>query len=110
MMQLKIPFPIFPSVALQELCLHSFLYCGGPASLDAFHTINHIIYHTSLDTPELVPAEGQERATRAFASIVDHVNQMTIAQIKGPGWPYGGSTGSINGAIGGGKTPRPPRP
>ena len=24
---------------LQELCLHSFLYCGGPASLDAFHTI-----------------------------------------------------------------------
>lgn len=24
---------------LQELCLHSFLYCGGPASLDAFHII-----------------------------------------------------------------------
>jgi 4-carboxymuconolactone decarboxylase len=24
---------------LQELCLHSFLYCGGPASLDAFHVI-----------------------------------------------------------------------
>ena len=24
---------------LRELCLHSFLYCGGPASLDAFHTI-----------------------------------------------------------------------
>jgi 4-carboxymuconolactone decarboxylase len=24
---------------LQELCLHTFLYCGGPASLDAFHTI-----------------------------------------------------------------------
>lgn len=24
---------------LQELCMHSFLYCGGPASLDAFHTI-----------------------------------------------------------------------
>jgi 4-carboxymuconolactone decarboxylase len=25
---------------LSELCLHSFLYCGGPASLDAFHTIS----------------------------------------------------------------------
>jgi len=24
---------------IRELCLHSFLYCGGPASLDAFHTI-----------------------------------------------------------------------
>jgi 4-carboxymuconolactone decarboxylase len=22
---------------IRELCLHSFLYCGGPASLDAFH-------------------------------------------------------------------------
>jgi 4-carboxymuconolactone decarboxylase len=22
---------------VRELCLHSFLYCGGPASLDAFH-------------------------------------------------------------------------
>ena len=24
---------------LSELCLHSFLYCGGPASLDAFHVM-----------------------------------------------------------------------
>ena len=24
---------------IQELCMHSFLYCGGPASLDAFHVI-----------------------------------------------------------------------
>jgi len=24
---------------IRELCLHSFIYCGGPASLDAFHTI-----------------------------------------------------------------------
>ena len=24
---------------LRELCMHTFLYCGGPASLDAFHTI-----------------------------------------------------------------------
>jgi len=65
----------------------------------SFHTINHIIYHTSLDTPELVPAEGQQRATRAFAAMIDKVNQMSIAQIKGPGWPYGGNEGSINGPI-----------
>jgi len=24
---------------LSEMCLHSFLYCGGPASLDAFHVM-----------------------------------------------------------------------
>ena len=24
---------------IRELCLHSFLYCGGPASLDAFHVV-----------------------------------------------------------------------
>ncbi len=28
---------------LQELCLHSFLYCGGPASLDAFHVMKATI-------------------------------------------------------------------
>jgi hypothetical protein len=31
--------------------------------------------------------------------MIDKVNQMSIAQIKGPGWPYGGDTGSINGPI-----------
>lgn len=24
---------------LSELCLHSFMYCGGPAALDAFHVM-----------------------------------------------------------------------
>ncbi len=24
---------------LSEMCLHSFVYCGGPASLDAFHVM-----------------------------------------------------------------------
>ena len=36
----------------------------------SFHIIDHIIYHTSLDVPELVPATGLERATRAFAAAV----------------------------------------
>jgi hypothetical protein len=38
----------------------------------SFHIIDHIIYHTSLDVPELVPATGLERATRAFdAALID---------------------------------------
>ena len=63
----------------------------------SFHTINHIIYHTSLDAPELVPAEGQARATRAFASIIDKANKMTIPELKGPGWPYADDRGSVIG-------------
>ncbi|HEY1329097.1 MAG TPA: hypothetical protein VGI14_19330 [Casimicrobiaceae bacterium] len=66
----------------------------------SFHTINHIIYHTSLDAPEMVPAEGQARATRAFAAIIDGANKMTMQQLKGPGWPYPDETGSLDGAIG----------
>src|SRR5256885_11313772 len=53
----------------------------------SFHIINHIVYHTSLDTPELVPAEGMSRSVRAFASIIDHVNKMTMAQLRGPNFP-----------------------
>jgi hypothetical protein len=74
----------------------------GPKNGDfapSFHTINHILYHTSLDAPEMVPAEGQARATRAFAAIIDAVNEMTLAEVRGPGWPYASSTGSVNGAF-----------
>ncbi len=28
---------------IRELCLHSFLYCGGPASRDAFHVIKEAL-------------------------------------------------------------------
>jgi 4-carboxymuconolactone decarboxylase len=28
---------------LSEMCLHSFLYCGGPASLDAFHVMKEAL-------------------------------------------------------------------
>ncbi|MGE5522174.1 MAG: carboxymuconolactone decarboxylase family protein [Rhodospirillaceae bacterium] len=40
---------------IREVCLHSFLYCGGPASLDAFHTIKAAL-------PEI---EALERALKA---------------------------------------------
>ena len=49
----------------------------------AFHIIDHIIYHTTLDIPELVPAVGLAYSERAFLSIIDHANQMTTAQLRG---------------------------
>ena len=52
-----------------------------------FHIIDHVIYHTTLDTPELVPAEGMERATRAFLSIIDQTNEMTLAELRPPRSP-----------------------
>jgi hypothetical protein len=45
------------------------------------HIIDHVIYHTTLDTPELVPAWGLEDATRAFLKIIDKVNGMKKAEI-----------------------------
>ena len=49
-----------------------------------FHIIDHVIYHTTLDTPELVPAEGMERATRAFLSVIDQANEMTLSELRAP--------------------------
>lgn len=47
----------------------------------SFHIIDHVIYHTTLDTAELVPAWGIEAATRAFLKIIDNVNKMTREEI-----------------------------
>jgi len=52
----------------------------------AFHIIDHVIYHTTLDTPDLVPAWGLEDATRAFLKIIDSANKMTRTEI-GPAAP-----------------------
>jgi hypothetical protein len=49
----------------------------------SFHIIDHVIYHTTLDTSKLVPAWGMEAATRAFLKIIDGANAMTMAQLKG---------------------------
>ena len=49
-----------------------------------FHIIDHVIYHTTLDIPELVPAEGLERSTRAFLSIIDQANGMTLEELREP--------------------------
>ncbi len=47
-----------------------------------FHIIDHVIYHTTLDIPELVPAEGLERSTRAFLSVMDQVNGMSLDELR----------------------------
>ncbi len=49
----------------------------------SFHIIDHVIYHTTLDTPELVPAVGLGWSERAFLKIIDEANKMSMAQIRG---------------------------
>ena len=51
----------------------------------SFHIIDHVIYHTSLDTPELVPAVGLGYSERAFLKVIDETNKMTMGQIRGGG-------------------------
>ena len=49
----------------------------------AFHIIDHIIYHTSFDVPELVPAVGLGYSERAILNIIDVANSMTMDQLRG---------------------------
>jgi len=63
----------------------------------SFHIIEHVIYHTSLDVPELVPASGLERTTRAFAAMLDRANAMSMAELRGAGFPPKAGTGSLTG-------------
>jgi hypothetical protein len=50
----------------------------------SFHIIDHVIYHTTLDTADLVPAWGLEDATRAFLKIIDNANKMSKQDIAAP--------------------------
>lgn len=63
----------------------------------SFHIIEHVIYHTSLDIPELVPASGLERTTRAFAAILDRANKMTLSQLRGQSFPPKSGAGTLTG-------------
>lgn len=63
----------------------------------SFHIIDHVIYHTSLDAPELVPASGLERSTRAFAAALDRANRMTMSQLRGQSFPTPRGQGTLNG-------------
>ena len=63
----------------------------------SFHIIDHVIYHTSLDVPELVPASGLERSTRAFAAALDRANGMTMNQLRGENFPATAGQGTLIG-------------
>lgn len=86
------------SVAFEEMVFETLREFGvsvyamedGPKNgnyAPSFHIIDHIIYHTSLDIPELVPATGLARTTRAFAAVINRVNEMTMSELRGDGWP-----------------------
>ncbi|MCY4507270.1 MAG: hypothetical protein OXG35_09955, partial [Acidobacteria bacterium] len=63
----------------------------------SFHIIDHVIDHTSLDAPELVPASGLERSTRAFAAALDRANAMSMAELRGETFPPRAGQGTLAG-------------
>ena len=56
-------------------------------SAPSFHLIDHIFYHTSIDTMDWTPAIGMEAVARAYLKIIDAANNMTAAEIKGANLP-----------------------
>ncbi|WP_345626857.1 M28 family peptidase [Rugosimonospora acidiphila] len=56
----------------------SSLYQKAPS----FHIIDHVIYHSTLDTAALVPAWGLENATAAFLRIIDTANGWDIGRLR----------------------------
>jgi hypothetical protein len=53
----------------------------------SFHIIDHVFYHTSLDTQDWTPGPGQEAVTRAYIKILDNTEKMSADEIKGPNFP-----------------------
>jgi hypothetical protein len=85
---------------LREFGVSVYAMEDGPKNGDyapSFHIIDHVIYHTSLDIPELVPASGLERSTRAFAAALDRANGMTMRQLRGDHFPPENGRGTLNG-------------
>ena len=85
---------------LREFGVSLYALEDGPKNGDyapSFHIIDHVIYHTSLDAPELVPASGLERSTRAFAAALDRANGMTMAELRGERFPPATGRGSLIG-------------
>jgi hypothetical protein len=85
---------------LREFGVSVYAQEDGPkngAYAPSFHIIDHVIYHTSLDVPELVPSSGLERATRAFAAALDRSSAMTLHQLRGAAFPPKAGTGALRG-------------
>jgi len=53
----------------------------------SFHIIDHVFYHTSLDTQDWTPGPGQEAVARAYLKILDNSMKLTRAEIRGPDFP-----------------------
>ena len=47
----------------------------------------HIIDHTSMDTPDLVPASGLENTVQAFAKMIDEVDATEMREVRGDLYP-----------------------
>ena len=58
-----------------------------PSLAPSLHIIDHTFYHTSMDTPALVPASGLQNTTQAFAKIIDEVNRMEMSEVRGDLYP-----------------------
>ena len=43
-----------------------------------------LIYHTDQDRAEMVPAQGLQQATQAFAAIIDAVNKLPLETLRAP--------------------------
>ena len=85
---------------LREFGVSVYALENGPKNgnyAPSFHIIDHVIYHTSLATPELVPASGLERSTRAFAAALDRANGMTMAELRGERFPPSAGQGTLTG-------------
>lgn len=58
-----------------------------PPVAPSLHIIDHTFYHTSMDTPALVPAAGLQNTVQAFAKIIDMVDDMDMEDIRGDVYP-----------------------
>jgi hypothetical protein len=45
---------------------------------------SNAFYHSNFDTPDVVPAAGLESITRAYAKIIDDINQLDLKDIVDP--------------------------
>jgi hypothetical protein len=50
----------------------------------SFHIIDHTVYHTDMDTLDVVPVAGLEQSAHVFARIIDDVNAVDMAALVGP--------------------------
>jgi Peptidase family M28 len=49
----------------------------------SFHIIDQIVYHTDMDTLNVVPAAGLEQSAHVFARIIDDVNKVEMNALLG---------------------------